>query len=58
MQIPPSWKHQAISAELLRQFANYLVDKPCKAFTSPFDLILPDLLIVCDLDKLKGSKVQ
>lgn len=70
MQAAPSWKHQAISAELLRQFANYLIDKTCKAFSSPFDLILPveskdikdsknimqpDLLIVCDLSKLKGT---
>jgi Uma2 family endonuclease len=42
MQAAPSWEHQAISLELSRQFANYLMDKSCKVFTAPFDLVIPD----------------
>ncbi len=70
MQAAPSWQHQSISLELSRQFANYLIDKPCKVFTAPFDLILPtenknindcrnvvqpDILIICDTKNLKKT---
>lgn len=70
MLATPTWEHQAILTELARQFANYLHDKPCKAFVSPFDLRLPeegekdedvmnvlqpDLVIVCDIKGLKGT---
>ncbi len=70
MQAAPSWQHQAITFELGRQFGNYLVGKSCRAFTAPFDLILPeddleegksknvlqpDLLIVCNKSGLKGT---
>ncbi|HOJ09541.1 MAG TPA: Uma2 family endonuclease [Clostridiales bacterium] len=70
MQAAPTWQHQAISRELLTQFNNYLKDKPCQIFASPFDLRLsdvdetdegttnvyqPDLVVVCDETKLKGT---
>jgi Uma2 family endonuclease len=66
MQAAPMWEHQDISMELSRQFANYFLDKPCKVFASPFDLCLeetedskqvtqPDLVVVCDEKKLKGT---
>lgn len=70
MQSTPTWQHQAISRELLTQFNNYLIDKPCQVFASPFDLRLPeadekdeethfvvqpDLLVICDRDGLKGT---
>jgi Uma2 family endonuclease len=69
MQAAPSWQHQAICFELARQFGNYLVDKSCRAFTAPFDLIIPndnedesstnvvqpDLLVVCNKNGLKGT---
>lgn len=42
MQSAPSWQHQSISSDLHRQFANYLVNSPCRVFTSPFDLRLPE----------------
>lgn len=69
-QAAPSWQHQAITFELGRQFGNYLIEKSCRAFTAPFDLILlddeieegksknvvqPDLLVVCDKSGLKGT---
>ena len=70
MQAAPSWQHQAICFELGRQFGNYLSGKSCRAFTAPFDLIIPeetgseensisvvqpDLLVVCDKSGLKGT---
>lgn len=70
MQSAPSWQHQSISGELYRQISNYLHDKPCRAFASPFDLCLaeykenddeisnivkPDIVIVCDERKLRKT---
>lgn len=66
----PTWQHQAISLELTRQFANYLVGKPCLIFNAPFDLRIPignekdedtrnvfqpDLVVICNKEGLKGS---
>ena len=70
MQAAQTWQHQAISRELLTQFNNYLKDKPCQVFASPFDLRLPetnekdeettfvvqpDILVICDNEGLKGT---
>ena len=70
MQSAPSWQHQSVSRELLRQFSNYLLNEPCEVFASPFDLRLsdmdieekdvtnvyqPDLVVVCDKSQLKGT---
>ncbi|CAA7601719.1 Restriction endonuclease type II-like [Acididesulfobacillus acetoxydans] len=70
MQVAPIWQHQSVSRELLRQFSNYLLHKPCQVFASPFDLRLsnldtkdedttevyqPDLTIICDKDKLSKT---
>ncbi len=73
MSPAPSRRHQGISMELSAQFHGYLRDKPCKAYHAPFDVRLPegnesdeetftvvqpDLVIVCDPDKLddKGCR--
>jgi Uma2 family endonuclease len=40
MSPAPGMTHQNISLELSRQIANYLQGKPCKVFTTPFDVIL------------------
>jgi len=70
MQAAPSWQHQAISRELMLQFGEYLKNKLCQVFASPFDLRLPklderdedttqtyqpDLVVVCDKKGLKGT---
>ena len=70
MQAAPTWQHQALSRELLTQFSNYLKDKPCQVFASPFDLRLPetneqdeettfvvqpDIVVVCNQEGLKGT---
>jgi Uma2 family endonuclease len=36
----PGERHQRISAELTRQFANFLVGKPCRVYAAPFDVRL------------------
>jgi len=65
----PSVTHQGILMGLSSKFDNWLQGKPCKVFASPLDVRLfpqkdnsdntvlqPDLLVVCDKDKLaKGS---
>lgn len=67
MSPAPSRKHQEVLGELSRQFANYLVGKPCRSYIAPFDVRLfaedksdeqivnvvqPDLTVVCDDSKL------
>ena len=65
----PSVAHQAILGDLFNQFYNWLREKPYRVFAAPLDVRLfpqedksdktvvqPDLLVVCDKDKLgKGS---
>jgi len=63
----PSRSHQEVVVELGRQLANTLKGKPCRVYVAPFDVRLPkasaqddqidtvvqpDVLIVCDLEKL------
>ncbi len=73
MSPAPNRRHQGISMELSAQFHDYLRGKPCKAYHAPFDVRLPegdesdeetytvvqpDLVVVCDPDKLddKGCR--
>ena len=66
----PSRWHQEISIALSNTFFNYLKNKPCKVYVSPFDVRLPagnesdeeietvvqpDILIVCDRSKLDSK---
>ena len=69
MMSSPTVAHQEILAELLTQFKIWLRNKPCRVLPAPLDVRLfpeeddsddtvvqPDLLVVCDRDKLgKGS---
>ncbi|SHE35370.1 Endonuclease, Uma2 family (restriction endonuclease fold) [Caldanaerobius fijiensis DSM 17918] len=67
MSVAPSRRHQEVQVELLRQISNYLLDKPCKVYGSPFDVRLaeegeddekvkdvvqPDITVICDKSKL------
>ena len=67
MAAAPTRRHQEVLVEILRQVANSLEGKPCRAFVAPFDVRLsranesdaqtdtvvqPDLLVVCDAEKL------
>jgi len=60
----PNAAHQTMSMELGRQFANFLIGKPCKVYPAPYDVRLfyeedesddtvvqPDLTVVCDKEK-------
>ncbi|MEW6708727.1 MAG: Uma2 family endonuclease [Candidatus Riflebacteria bacterium] len=59
----PSTDHQRVSINVLKQFFDYFDDKPCEVFHAPidvalrkkgksdreiFDVVQPDLLVVCD----------
>jgi Uma2 family endonuclease len=63
----PATAHQLLLVELVRQVANFLLDRPCRVVTAPFDVRLPeadetddqtrtvlqpDLAVICDLAKL------
>lgn len=63
----PSQEHQTILTELLVLLRNYIRDKKgsCFVFPAPFDvklndspltIVQPDLMIVCDKDKLDGKR--
>lgn len=67
MSPAPSSEHQAVSRELVVQFADYLRGKPCQVFYAPFDVRLPngdepdediqtvvqpDIVIICDKTKI------
>ena len=69
MSPAPSWRHQGISIELSRQLGNYLEGNPCRVYVAPFDVRLfpepdmsdktvlqPDILVVCDKEKLSDGK--
>ncbi|MEX1365467.1 MAG: Uma2 family endonuclease [Nannocystaceae bacterium] len=73
MSPAPSTSHQRVVAELLRQIANFLVDRPCEVFTAPFDVRLadrdvppqevrtvvqPDLVVLCDPERLDERGYQ
>ena len=64
----PTTSHQLASAELMRQLANFLDGKKCKAIPAPFDfrlfetnedapenvntVVQPDITVICDQSKL------
>lgn len=61
----PSLKHQAIVTNLTGVFFNFFKSKPCKPFVAPTDVVLdetnvvqPDLLVVCDKNKMTGANIQ
>jgi Uma2 family endonuclease len=63
----PNRIHQEISLAISLKLGNYLMDKPCKIYSAPFDVRLPrtskedwaiytvvqpDICVICDLSKL------
>ena len=63
----PNLKHQEVLRELTLSIGNYLKGKSCKLFMSPVDVkpfpnkntivLQPDLVVVCDKNKLDGKAV-
>ena len=69
MMSAPSVRHQQLVSELLWQLMNYFRGSGCQPFTSPFDvrlfprndksddvIVQPDLIVVCDEEKLSDGK--
>ncbi|MGN0414188.1 MAG: Uma2 family endonuclease [Agathobacter sp.] len=65
--VSPSQEHQTISMELSTVLNTYLKKKQgsCRVFHAPFDvklsdkpltIVQPDLMIICDKDKLDGKR--
>jgi len=63
----PSWNHQELLLKLGTRFGNYLHGKKCDVIVAPFDvridfaigndsIIQPDILVVCDREKLINGK--
>ena len=63
----PSQEHQAISMELSTTINNYIKKKhgSCRVFSAPFDvklndspltIVQPDLMVICNPDKLDGKR--
>lgn len=67
MSAAPSRRHQEVQVELIRQISNYLINKSCRVYGSPFDVRLPsveeedykiknvvqpDITVICDKSKL------
>ena len=71
MSPSPTRKHQKFSLKLVYQLEHYFKDKTCEVYTDPFDVkfpgdnkatdeeifnvVQPDIIIVCDLDKLEDN---
>jgi Uma2 family endonuclease len=64
MMASANWRHQRISGRLYSQISNYLEDKKCQIFyeldvrpepkedKSDDTVVRPDIIVVCDTDKL------
>lgn len=67
----PHGRHQLLLGELFGQIREFLKDKKCTIFLAPFDVALskskkkneifnvvqPDLMVLCDMDKYEGQKI-
>ncbi|MBR0280165.1 MAG: Uma2 family endonuclease [Oscillibacter sp.] len=65
MMASPSLNHNIISGNLYRIFGNYLDGKPCMPFHDNTNVFLekseryiPDVMIVCDRDKMRADGVH
>ena len=71
MSPAPGNNHQRINVNLVRLFANFLLEKPCEVFSAPFDVRLmrdeksdrkvttvvqPDVCVICDPGKLVDQR--
>lgn len=67
----PRTIHQRLIGEIYRQIGNYLIDKKCQAFVSPldvklsgekddtkeFNVVQPDVMVVCDENKIAERNI-
>jgi Uma2 family endonuclease len=65
MSPAPSIKHQDIAGRLYHELAQRLKSRTCKPFIAPVDVVLsaedvvqPDVLVVCDPNKITQNNIQ
>lgn len=65
MSPAPSVKHQSVALNLAVLFRQKLKDKPCISFIAPTDVVLseydvvqPDVFVVCDSNKITEANIQ
>lgn len=65
MSPSPAVRHQRISLQLLTELIPYFRKGPCVLFHAPmdvklseFDIVQPDLLVVCDSKKIKETHIE
>ena len=61
----PSIKHQMVSRYLISLFAHFFTGRECEPFHAPTDVVFdeqnivqPDLLVVCDRNKITESNIK
>lgn len=61
----PRFRHQDISAAITAELRAFLTGRPCRAVAAPMDVRLsdadvvqPDVLVVCDPDKIKETHIE
>lgn len=61
----PSVRHQTVAAKLVSQLEQKLKNKRCKPFIAPVDVVLseydivqPDVFVVCDKSKITEANIQ
>ena len=61
----PTSRHQRVSMELTRQVANHFRGRSCTVLAAPMDVVLseedvvqPDVLVVCDANKVKRTHIE
>lgn len=64
MSPSPTWNHVSVAGNIYNLFSNYLRGKKCKAIPDGFDLhltdddvFIPDMMVVCDRNKIKNNGV-
>lgn len=65
MSPAPGTRHQGVAGNLYRFLADKLAGRPCRAFIAPTDVVLsdydvvqPDVLVVCDQAKITPANIQ
>lgn len=61
----PTVKHQTVIVKLLARLDRFFEGKPCKPFVAPtdvvfdeFNVVQPDVLVVCDKNKITEANIQ
>jgi Uma2 family endonuclease len=65
MTLAPSVSHQKIIGNIFLRLGNYLIGKACIPFMAPTDVVLdefsvvqPDILVVCDQNKITEANIK